>query len=53
MIHHSQLAKDAWNNGNLFDYHIESARFELALRHLNRQDIQAQQLMDAMDLGLC
>ena len=44
MSHHSKLAYEAWNNGNLFDYHIENARFELALRQLWKRDLAAAQL---------
>lgn len=34
---HAALATEAWNYGNLFDYHIENARVELAIRTMNRR----------------
>jgi len=51
MVYHSQLAAEAWSNDNFADYAIESARYELALRTLNRKDIQAQALLDSMDFA--
>lgn len=40
MNYHSELAAEAWVNGNLADYAIESARFGLAVSALNRLDRQ-------------
>jgi hypothetical protein len=44
MSYHAALAYTAWNNGNLTDYLIEHARFELARRHLARMDQAAAAL---------
>lgn len=44
MQHHAALAYDAWSHGNLFDYLIEHARFELAWRELVRRDALAAAL---------
>jgi hypothetical protein len=50
MQHHAALAYDAWNNGNLFDYLIEHAQFEMARKELAKRDRQAAALYAAVEM---
>lgn len=51
MHHHADMATEAWQNGNLFDYHIENARWELALKTSQRRDREAEALRNLMNFA--
>jgi cell division GTPase FtsZ len=49
MNHHARLAYEAWNNGCLFDYHIENARFMMAVAQLWKMDLTLASIEKAVD----
>jgi hypothetical protein len=50
MKYHAALAYEAWSNGNIADYAIEHARFELALKTLARMDRALAHIVAAVEM---
>lgn len=49
LTHHAGKAFEAWKTGNMFDYAIETARFELANAEMRRRSVELALIMSAID----